>query len=84
MDPQGIKRKSYRYYTSNSCLRISSFLASDLELLCTSKITATPATYTFRPRALKETKYYVKMNNKIPICQGRKATILYVNARQSV
>ena len=31
--------------TCNSCLRSSSFLASDLELLCTSKITAAPATY---------------------------------------
>lgn len=31
--------------TSNSCLRIASFLASDLEFLCTSKIRAAPATY---------------------------------------
>lgn len=31
--------------TSSSFLRTSSFLASDLELLCTSKITATPATW---------------------------------------
>jgi hypothetical protein len=38
-------QKKITIYTCNSCFRSSSFLASDLELLCTSKITAAPATY---------------------------------------
>lgn len=46
----------HSYITSNSFLRISSFLASDLELLCTSKIRAIPATYILEIWAYKLSK----------------------------
>ena len=37
----------YFEITCSSCFRCSSFLASDLALLCTSKIKRTPATYEY-------------------------------------
>lgn len=44
IEAAGNMKRKYEKYTSNSSLCCSSFLASDLELLCTSKITAAPAT----------------------------------------
>lgn len=47
--------------TSNSCLRSSSFLASDRELLCTSKIIAAPATYVQSTADIRVGKYILLM-----------------------